>query len=234
VAQHVIRQIDKLKGKIVQVAGVAENAFLRAIVATRDRDGDVAKGVIASDAELDELEVDVEEECLKLLALYQPVAVDLRLIISALKINNELERVGDLAVNIAERAQFLAHAREVKIPFDFLGMADKARHMLAKSIQALVDQNTALAREVCVSDDEVDALNREIYEQIKGLLKQQPESIEVLLHYLGIARLIERAADHATNIAEDVIYMVDGDIVRHRPEDYRDALHGRHGDDAHD
>ena len=155
-----------------------------------------------------------------MLALYQPVATDLRLIVAALKINNDLERVGDLAVNIAERALFLATQKPVEIAFDFRLMGEKTQAMLAKSLDALVRADTALARQVCKSDDEVDAMNRKVYLRVQDAIRKNPEDLESLIHLLSVSRHLERIADLATNVAEDVIYMAEGEIVRHHVEDY--------------
>ena len=134
--------------------------------------------------------------------------------------NNDLERVGDLAVNIAERAKFLSGREAFDVPFDFLSMADKTRAMLKRALDALVNMDPRMARDVCAADDEVDTLNREMYGRIQKSMQQHPNRIESLIHYLGVSRYLERIADHATNIAEDVIYMVDGDIVRHKANSY--------------
>jgi len=155
------------------------------------------------------------------LALYQPVAIDLRFIITALKINNDLERIGDLAVNIAERAEFLAGQKPVDVPFDFDAMADKTQSMLSQSLDALVDMDCNLAYQVCAADDEVDAINRQMYDQVKQSIRNNPEQVDSLIHLLSVSRHLERVADHATNIAEDVIYMVEGKIVRHKAEKYK-------------
>jgi len=167
------------------------------------------------------MEVDVEEECLKILALYQPVAIDLRFIITALKINNDLERIGDLAVNIAERSEFLARQPEVHVPLDLEKMTEKTQSMLTKSLDALVNMDCDLAHQVCAADDEVDAMNRQMYLTVQDGIRQHPEQLESLIHLLSASRHLERIADHATNIAEDVIYMAEGQIVRHRAEDYQ-------------
>jgi len=165
-------------------------------------------------------EIDIEEECLKLLALHQPVAMDLRFIVAVLKINNDLERISDLAVNVAERAAFLAARPKIDAPFDFLLMARKAQTMLRMSLDALVNWESSLASQVCAMDDEVDAINREMYNQVKDEIRKHPENLDALIHLLSVSRHLERIADQATNIAEDVIYMVEGKIVRHRAEDY--------------
>jgi phosphate transport system protein len=164
------------------------------------------------------MEVNIEEHCLKILALYQPVAVDLRYIIAILKINNDLERVGDLAVNIAERGAYLATHKEIAIPFDIEKMAIKVENMLTRSIDALVHKDARLAHQIRAEDDEVDAYNRDMYSRVKDMLVEHPDHINCLLHAISAGRHLERIADHATNIAEDVIYLVEAEIVRHTPE----------------
>jgi phosphate transport system protein len=164
--------------------------------------------------------VDIEEDCLKVLALHQPVASDLRFIIAILKINNDLERIGDLAVNIAERAVFLARLERDEMPFDLAGMAEKAQMMLKQSLDALVNRDPALAYMVCAADEEVDEANRRAYALLAEAVCERPDRLKTLIHQFTAARQIERIADHATNIAEDVIYMLLGKIVRHSPEKY--------------
>ncbi len=154
--QHIHRQIDALKQKILFVGTLVEEAIAKAISALINRDAVMAKKVIADDAEIDRMEVDVEEECLKILALYQPVAADLRFVVAVLKINNDLERMGDLAKNIAKRVVFLPSAERIDLPVDFRGMATQAQHMVKQSLDALVNADAALARQVRDDDDEVD------------------------------------------------------------------------------
>jgi phosphate transport system protein len=180
----------------------------------------MAQSVIESDVDVDSEEVEIEEECLKLLALYQPVAVDLRFIVAVLKINNDLERIGDLAVNIAQRSLTLASQQPIEIGFDLSGMAEKARGMLRKSLDSLVKMDTSLAREVCAEDEEVDEMNRRMYDLVKKQVVKAPDRVQCLLQLLLVSRNLERIADLSTNIAEDVIYMVDGVIVRHRVDQY--------------
>lgn len=214
------REIDQLKQKLLALCSVVEEQLWDAVRSIQNRDGKLARRIIDQDRRIDEMEVDTEEACLKILALYQPVAIDLRFIITTLKINTELERIGDLSVNIAERSEFLAAHEPVSIPFDFESMAEKTQAMVRQSIDALINMNTHLAYEVCRSDDAVDAINRQMYEQVKqGILKHH-EHIESFIHLLSVSRHLERVADHATNIAEEVIYMVDGNIIRHRTEDF--------------
>ncbi len=219
---HLKRSIDDLKKKILGLSGVVEEKVWLAVRSVEHRDAQMARQVIEGDIEIDLAEVSVEEDCLKILALHQPVAADLRFIIASLKINNDLERIGDLAVNIAERAAYLAEQPNPEILFDFPGMAAKGQLMLKKSLDALMSMNARMAREVRRDDDEVDAINRQIYDEVKDEIRSHPERIDSLIHLLGISRHIERIADLATNIAEDVIYMVEGEIIRHRAEDYSD------------
>jgi len=212
------REIEKLKKKILSLSAAVENSVKMAVQSIENRDSALAESIIARDEEIDQLEVDLEEDCLKILALHQPVAIDLRFIIAVLKINNDLERIGDLAVNIAERAQFLSTQRSIAIPFDFDSLAEKTQEMLRKSLDSLVNLNTGLAREVCRTDDEVDAINRDMYDLVKNAIRAHPEQLDILIPYLSVSRYLERIADHATNIAEDVIYMIEGIITRHRPD----------------
>lgn len=219
-ALHMQRALDRLKRKVLSLSAVVEESLQKSVDALEERDGALARRIIDADVETDHMEVEVEEECLKTLALHQPVAIDLRFIIATIKINNDLERIGDLAVNIAERAEYLATQKRPDIPFDFAAMADRARSMLRRALDALVNMDTRLAREVCAEDDEVDALNRHMYDQVNEAIRGRPEQVDALIHMLSASRHLERVADHATNIAEDVIYMIEGEIVRHRTEDY--------------
>ena len=218
---HMKHEIEKLKKMLLALCSRVEEQLWQAVKSVKQRDFAIAKQVVNTDYQIDEDEVDVEEECLKILALYQPVAVDLRFIVTTLKINNDLERIGDLSVNIAERSGFLARREPVDVPFDFEKMAEKTQAMLRKSIDALIEMDTFLAHEVCGMDDEVDAINSEMYELVKKSVLKNSSQIECLLHLLSVSRHLERIADHATNIAEDVIYMVEGRIVRHKAEEYK-------------
>jgi len=214
------REVEKLKKMILRLAAIVEERVWMAVRSLKERNKEQARKVIEGDPEIDQMEVDIEEECLKVLALHQPVAIDLRFIISVLKVNNELERIGDLAVNIAERATFLAGHPEVKVPADFRVMVEKTQAMLKNSLDALVNMDAKLAHDVCEADDEVDGLNRKMFEQIQDAIVKKPAQIQPLVHLLSASRHLERVADHATNIAEDVIYLVKGEIVRHKTEDF--------------
>lgn len=223
---HLQREIEGLKKEILGLGAMVELRVREAMLAIETRDEVLARNVIEKDVEIDQKEVEVEESCLKVLALHQPVAIDLRFIIAVLKINNDLERVGDLAVNIAERAAFLATQPRVDISFDFTAMARKAQVMLKKSLDALVNLSVDLAHEVCACDDEIDAMNRQMYLMVEQAIQTHPRQTESLIHLLSASRHLERIADHATNIAEDVIYMIEGEIVRHKTEEYKS--HVRH------
>jgi phosphate transport system protein len=213
---HTQRALEQLKERILSLGGLVEESLREAVYSLQQRDEILAAKVISDDTEIDDLEVDIEEECLKFLALYQPVAADLRFIVATLKINNDLERIGDLAVNIAERAAFLANHRQPKAVFDFQSMASKSQRMLQLSLDALVKGDVAQAFNVCVADEEVDEMNREMYIQVQNAILKYPEDLECLIHLLSISRHLERAAD----LAEEVIYMVEGKIIRHKSEEY--------------
>jgi phosphate transport system protein len=218
---HMQKEIENLKTRLLALCAAVEKSLCLAVQSVKGRDASLARGVIDDDTQTDQMEVDLEEECLKILALHQPVAIDLRFIITALKINNDLERIGDLAVNIAERGEFLAGQEPVNVPFDFETMAEKTQWMVTESIDSLVDMDCKRAYEVCAADDEVDAINRKMYKQVETSIVAHPGWAQSLLHLLSISRHLERVADHATNIAEDVIYMVEGKIVRHKAETYK-------------
>ncbi len=222
---HLQREIDNLKKKILYMGAEAEDAVRSAVDSLIERNAKKAEQVIAADEEMDCLEVEIEEECLKILALHQPVATDLRYVVAVLKINNDLERIGDLSVNIAERAGYLATHSRIDLPLDFRGMADRTQRMLKNSLDALVTLDVALARQVRLADDEIDEINRHMYDLLESYIRQHPDKVAESLHLLSAARHLERIADQATNICEDVIYMVEGDIVRHQPEDF----HGGEG-----
>ena len=209
------REIDKLKERILLLGGKVEERVKMSVSSVRQRDKALAEQVIDGDREIDLMEVDLEEECLKILALHQPVAVDLRFIVTVLKVNNDLERIGDLAVNIAEVSVFLARCPGLQFPFDFEQMASKAEQMLANSLNALVDQDVELAEKVRRSDDEVDDIHEAMYISAAEAMKQQPDRIDCLIKTMSISRALERIADLSTNIAEDVIYLAEGSIVRH-------------------
>jgi phosphate transport system protein len=218
---HMKREIDRLKEMLLSLCSLVEDNLSQAVKSIKEQNAGLAKKVIETDGQIDHMEVDVEEECLKILALYQPVAIDLRFIITALKINNDLERIGDLAVNLAERSEFLAKQEKVDVPLNFDAMTEKTQSMLRKSLDALVNMDSGLAYEVCAADDEVDAMNRQMFHTVQRQIRTNPKEVELLIHLLSASRHLERVADHATNIAEDVIYMLEGKIIRHKAEDFK-------------
>ena len=220
VTTHLQREIENLKKKILSMSAEVEDSLRSAVDSLVKRDADLAQAVIDGDTRLDHTEVEIEEDCLKILALHQPVAIDLRYVVAILKINGDLERIGDEAVNIAERAAYLATHPPIDLPLDFQGMVTAAQSMVSRSIDALVNLDTAIARQVRVSDDEVDDMNQHMYTLLQDYMRANPDRVAESVHLLSTSRHLERIADQATNIAEDVIYMVEGEIVRHQPEDF--------------
>ena len=212
---HLQRAIDQLKKDLLSLCALVEEQVQTAVCALLETDEEMAREVEKRDLEIDQREVEVEEECLKTLALHQPVAADLRFLVAALKINNDLERIGDLAVNIARKAITFANLAPMEIPFNLAGMWEKTHAMLRDSLDALVNLDVPLANEVCVRDDEVDHLKRSIRLKAEEMIRKDPARCSSLLTLVAVSRNLERIADHATNIAEDVIYMVEGRIIRH-------------------
>lgn len=210
------KEIEMLKKKIFELCAMIEENCNSALKCIENKDTVLAEKVIENDDEIDDMEIEVEEECLKILALHQPVARDLRYIVAALKINNELERIGDLAVNIAKHMIELCKLDNIEIEFDFQEMMVKSMAMVKKSIDAFVYLDSALCYEVIIADDELDTLNKNMFSLFNEYAKKHPGNIDSFLRFLSISRCLERIADHATNIAEDVIYMTDANIVRHR------------------
>jgi phosphate transport system protein len=216
--KHIQRQIDSLKQRILDVGTMVEESVAKAISALINRDAAMAERIISDDDVIDSLEVEVEEECLKILALYQPVAADLRFVVAALKINNDLERMGDIAKNIAKRAAWLARKDPLDLPIDFRRMAVEAQHMVKQALDAFVNADSGLARQVRGEDDSVDESRERIRDQILSQIHRKPDRVEHLMKLNSVSKHLERLADMATNVAEDVIYMVEGEIVRHRPD----------------
>ncbi|MDH3348609.1 MAG: phosphate signaling complex protein PhoU [Desulfobulbaceae bacterium] len=202
------------------MSSVVEDMVYLATKSIIKRDAHMAQEIIARDIEVDEMEVEVEEECLKILGLHQPVAIDLRFFIAVIKINKNLERIGDLAVNIAERSAYLATWKKFSFEFNIREMAEKAEEMLRHSIDSLVNMDVPQAHMVRAEDDVVDAYNRNSYKKIKEVIVENHDQANCLIHMLSVGRHLERVADHATNIAEEVVYLVDAEIVRHTPEVY--------------
>src|SRR5437879_1064308 len=215
--KHLQRDLDRLQRDILALAGSVEEAIHKASRALRDRQPALAQQVIDGDSKIDQEENHIEEECLKILALHQPVAVDLRRIAAALKINTDLERMADVAEDIAERALHLAQLPPIPIPEKLQHMTNLTTQMVRQSLDCFVNLDTRQARVVCQMDDEVDHYNKEIIDELLVAMRESAEMVEPGLSLFSATRHLERIADHATNIAEDVIYLVEGTIVRHRP-----------------
>jgi len=209
------KELDKMKKLILSLGAMVEERLRMAIQAIENGDMQIAETVIKLDYEIDEKEVEVEEECLKILALYQPVAVDLRFLIAVIKINNDLERIADEAVNIAERVANITGKQDDGFRVDYAPMAEIVEDMLKKSLDALVNLDVDTAFKVVTLDDSVDDLHATAYDLIKSEMQKTPDQAGSLINLYLISRHLERIADHATNIAEEVIYLVEGEIVRH-------------------
>ncbi|MDO7681530.1 MAG: phosphate signaling complex protein PhoU [Pirellulales bacterium] len=217
--RHIEHQIAQLKDSILRFGTIVEEAISRSNTALFKQDVDLAQKVMANDGEIDRLEVELEEECLKVLALYQPVAADLRFVVAVLKINNDLERIGDLASNIAKTVSQLTTSGPFNLPEEISIMAKQAEEMVKNSLDAVVQADPDLARQVRDDDDVVDAGRQAVRTLVMQQIKKNPEKVESLLQINSVSKHLERIADMATNIAEDVIYMVEGEIVRHRHRD---------------
>jgi len=215
-AKHLQRDLNNLQRDLLTLAGLVEESIHKAIRSLQTRDVRLAQEVIAADPQIDLEENHISEECLKLLALHQPVAVDLRRIVAAMMITTDLERMGDLAEEIAERAIALASPPILPIPSRLQRMTDLTGVMVRHSLDAFVNLDKEQAERVMHMDDEVDRLNVEIIQEVMQNMKSSPALIEPGLSMFSATRHLERIADHATNIAEDVIYLIEGEIVRHR------------------
>ena len=213
---HLTRDLNVLHRDLLSMCATVEELVHKAVDELSEPSLERAKELATQEDEVDRFDVSIEEECLKILALHQPVAIDLRRITSVLKISAELERVADISVHIAERACGLVNQPGIEVPEKLKEMSRRAVSMLHRAIDAYVGLDSQLARQVCESDNVVDELNREIINELMETMKRQPETIEATLSLFSASRHIERVADHATNIAEDVVYLVEGEIIRHR------------------
>jgi len=217
---HLQRDLEKLKREILERGGMVEESINDAILALHNRRIDLAEKVYARESRIDAKEVYIEEECLKILALHQPVAADLRFIVVTLKVNNDLERMGDFAQNIAKRAIFLASHDPIPSLPDFVNvLPEVVRTMVRNTLDSLVKLDIEMAREVIGMDHTIDDINRRMYGELQRLMERDPSTIERAIQLLSTSRYLERIADLATNIAEDVIFMVQGNIVRHTDTD---------------
>jgi phosphate transport system protein len=213
---HLERQLEKLNDMLCRQAGVISTAVVQAIDAAERRDCELARKIIDRDLVINTAEVDIEEECLHALACYQPVATDLRYVVSILKVNNDLERIGDHAVKIAELACYLANEPPADLMRFIDGMGEQVLAMLHMALEALLESDIEKAQQVRAADDRVDTTHRRMYEQVETAMRQNPGAIAQLIHIINISRQLERIADLCVNICEDVIYAVQGEILRHR------------------
>jgi phosphate transport system protein len=217
--RHFDQELDALKQDLLRMAAMAETAVSKSLLSVTHRDSDLARDVITDDIALNRMELAIEEQAFKLLALRQPVATDLRLTVAAMRIATELERIGDQAVNIAERALELNSSPPLKLPIDIKIMADMALGMVRTSIDAFVNQDPKLAIQVCQRDVEVDILDDEYIQKILSCMIKESRWVTRLHHFIIIVRNLERIADLATNIAEDIVFIVEGRVIKHRCED---------------
>jgi phosphate transport system protein len=218
-AKHLQRDLDQLKREILEVGTLVEEAIGKSLRVLADRDPSLIDEIIDGDEVIDQREVEVEEECLKVMALHQPMAADLRFVIAVLKVNNDLERMGDLACNIAKRCRHALMRPESNTNLvDFNNLGTKVLGMVHASLESLVHQDTERARSVCRMDEEVDEMHRASYDLLKRRMREDPEAVDDAVNALTVSRSLERIADLATNVAEDIVFMVDGEVIRHQAD----------------
>src|ERR671936_1215065 len=213
--RHFHEELDALKQTLLAMGALVEDQIRLTMTALIDRDDALAEGVIQRDREVNAYDVEVDEKCVELLALHQPTAGDLRFLTTAMKIVTDLERIGDQAVNIAQRALELNREPQLKPYVDLPRMAERAQRMVKESLDAFVSRDTELARRVCGEDADVDALKEQVFRELLTFMMEDPRTIPRAIRLILISRFLERVADHATNIAEMVIYMVESKMVRH-------------------
>ncbi|HXI39546.1 MAG TPA: phosphate signaling complex protein PhoU [Bryobacteraceae bacterium] len=216
--RHFIEELEELQARLLEMGTLVESAIHHAVLALVERNVDLAHQVLRNEDRINHLEVEIDELAVRLLALQQPMARDLRFITAAIKINTDLERMGDLAVNIVERASALIQRPQVKPMIDIPRMAQTVESMVRKSLDAFVKREPDLARSVLLSDDTVDRLKDEIHDVLVSFMQKDPSVIPQAIDLILVARHLERIADHATNIAEDTLFLVKGVDVRHHLE----------------
>lgn len=214
---HLQRDLDAIKKEILQLGNLVESVINLAIRALVNREAELAQQALVYEDQINQKEVYIEEECLKILALHQPVAVDLRFIVVVLKVNNDLERMGDIAQNIAKRAAYLATQSPVPVSQEIISeLPEMVRTMVRKSLDALITLDVDLARSIISMDDRVDDINRKMFSEVKNIIERDIRHTDVAISLLSSSRYMERIADLSTNIAEDVVFMVEGHVVRHK------------------
>jgi phosphate transport system protein len=219
VHRHFDKELSLLKEKLLTMASLAESMIHKAVKSLMERDQGLSEQVNAEEKKLNLLEIEIDDLCLKLLALKQPMAKDLRLITSAMRIDSELERIGDMAVNITQAVSVLIKQPQLKPYIDIPRMADLAQKVVKDSLDSFIKQDVKLARSVLTRDDEIDALKDQIFRELLTFMISDPSSIQRALELILISRHLERIGDHATNIAENVIYLVQGKDIRHHIEE---------------
>ena len=216
-SRHLQRDLDELKKELLQLGGMVETAINNSLIALNDRRPELAEALIKEEKLVDEKEVHIEEECLKILALHQPVAMDLRFIVVVLKVNNDLERMGDMASKIAKRSLLLSSEDPIPTLPEFREvMPDYIRTMVKNSLEAMIKLDLEMAREVIEMDNTVDEINKQMYQAFHQQVIADPNTTQRALATLSVSRYLERIADLATNVAEDVIFMIDGEVIRHQ------------------
>lgn len=216
--RHFQQELEELKNRLLEMSALVETAVYRSVQAVVEKNEDLAQQVFKNESRVNQLEIEIDEMAISLLALQQPVATDLRLITAAIKINNDLERMGDLSVNIAQRAIALVKDPIIRPMVDIPHIAGLVQSMVRKSLDAFVNRDAELARSVLASDDGVDNLRTACYHELISFMERNPQHIPQALSLLSVIRNLERIADHSTNIAEDVMYLVKGIDVRHHNE----------------
>ncbi len=215
-SKHLERDLNKLSDRISALGSLVEDSAAKAMVALKSFDPVLIKEILETEEEINRFEVEIEEECLKVMALHQPVAVDLRFLIVVLKVNNDLERMADQLVNIAERVRSLSDQERVVADLDLNKMGEIACAMVRMSIQSLVNQDSKIAGEVLAMDDDLDALHARSHKILQSVMQENPSMVAPACSYITISSNLERLGDLATNIAEEIIFMIEGEVIRHR------------------
>jgi phosphate transport system protein len=215
-AGYISKELDKIKKEISSLGTIVEDRFKNAVYAVQTNNLELARSIIDTDHEIDEREIEIEEECLKVLALYQPVATDLRLIVAIIKINNDLERIADLAKSISRRLTSASKSPAGNFAYDYTYMAQKVGKMLKMSLDAIVGKDVDMAHQVIGMDEDVNTMRNDAYVYMKKSVDKEGADIDRVINMYLISRHLERIADHTTNIAEEVVHLVEGEIIRHR------------------
>lgn len=219
--RHFEIQLDELRKKLLEMSGLVESSIYRSVLALVEKDEEQIRQVMENEGRVNRMQIEIDDLATDLLALQQPMATDLRFITSAIKINSDLERMGDHAVNIAERARSLMNEPTIKPLIDLPQMANLVQSMLRESLDAFIKRDASLARSVMKSDDAVDQMRDTVYDELVHYMEAEPSVIRGCIHLMFVARNLERIADHATNIAEDVVFLVEGADVRHHAEAFK-------------